>query len=106
MAGQMSSEKIYVTPGGLHIDDRGQLSVVHLPFADIKRCYVVSNHKTRFVRAWHYHKNESKWITVLHGAALVAAVKIKRLDLPPAERADGVVQKVVLSAADPSVAWI
>ncbi len=64
-------------PGDLFIDDRGEIRFINdFDMSDVKRFYAVSNHKNGFIRAWHAHKNESKYVTVIHGAAVLAAVKI------------------------------
>lgn len=63
--------------GGLAVDDRGAVSFVNdFNFQDVKRFYVVENHKQGFVRAWHAHKKESKYVMVVKGSALIGAVKI------------------------------
>jgi len=54
-----------IIEGGLSVDDRGQLSCVNgFDFKDskIRRFYTVSNHQQGFVRAWHGHKFESKYV--------------------------------------------
>lgn len=62
-------------PGGLAIDDRGSLRfVAGLPFAGIKRFYIIENFSTATIRAWHGHLKEAKIIYPLRGAAIVAAV--------------------------------
>ena len=63
--------------GGLGIDDRGQVAFVNeFDFAGVKRFYVVSNHGAGFVRAWHAHRREAKYVTLVQGSAIVAAVEI------------------------------
>jgi dTDP-4-dehydrorhamnose 3,5-epimerase len=64
--------------GGLAVDDRGELSFCNdFQFAGIKRFYTVRNHRAGFVRAWHAHKNEHKFIGCLSGAAKVSVVNIE-----------------------------
>ena len=90
--------------GGLAADDRGEVSFVNeFTFAGIKRFYVVSNHRTDFVRAWHGHKHEEKYITVVSGAAVVCAVKIDNWE-HPSKKSE--VQRYVLSAAKPGVLYV
>lgn len=49
-------------------DDRGKVSFVNdFDFRDVKRFYVVENHEKGFVRAWHGHKQESKYVFVSKG---------------------------------------
>lgn len=62
--------------GGISIDDRGQLSFINQELSNIKRFYIVSNHKSHFIRAWHGHKKEAKYVTVIKGSAMIGAVKI------------------------------
>jgi dTDP-4-dehydrorhamnose 3,5-epimerase len=90
--------------GGLAVDDRGSLSFVNaFDFAGVRRFYAVQNHRAGFVRAWHGHRREQKYVTVLVGSAVVAAVKLDdwvnpRKDLP--------VHRYVLSAEKPAVLHI
>jgi dTDP-4-dehydrorhamnose 3,5-epimerase-like enzyme len=65
--------------GGVAVDDRGSLLFCNdADFAKlgVRRFYMVSNHEAQFVRAWHGHKKEAKYIFVLSGAAVVGAVRI------------------------------
>lgn len=51
----MNSLKII--PGDLAVDDRGKLIFVNdFDFNNIKRFYIVENHKQNFIRAWHVKK--------------------------------------------------
>lgn len=90
--------------GGIAIDDRGQVCFVNdFNFADVKRFYQVSNHKQGFVRAWHAHKNEAKYVYVCSGAAIVGAVEIDDFDAPSKDlRA----HRFTLSSQKPSVLYI
>jgi dTDP-4-dehydrorhamnose 3,5-epimerase len=90
--------------GGLSIDDRGEVGYVNgFDFAGVRRFYTVRNHRAGFVRAWHAHRRESKYVTVVSGAAVVGAVRIDDWARPsrtlPAVRH-------VLSAAQPKVLFI
>lgn len=90
--------------GGISVDDRGQLSYFNdLDFSNVKRFYIVSNHKTGFVRAWHGHKKEEKYMLVLKGAAKVGAVKIDDWD-KPSKKAE--VREFTLSANKPTLLHI
>ena len=42
----------------------------------IKRFYQITNNNINFVRAWHGHKNEEKYLLVLKGVFKVCVVKI------------------------------
>ena len=89
-----------IIQGGLVIDDRGGVGFVNdFDFADVKRFYIVSNHKQGFIRAWHGHKKEGKYIFAVTGAALVGAVQIDNWEKPSKELKP---EKYVLSAYKPS----
>ena len=84
--------------GGLAIDDRGELSFVNnFHFEGVKRFYMVSNHKQGFVRAWHGHKKEAKYVMVVAGAALIGVVNMDD------DNANG---KYILSAHKPAILHI
>lgn len=84
--------------GGLAVDDRGTIRFANdFDFKGIKRFYIVENHKARFVRAWHGHKKEAKYVLVTSGSALIAVAPLDDLTS---------VEKVVLSAAKPQLLYI
>jgi dTDP-4-dehydrorhamnose 3,5-epimerase len=90
--------------GSLSLDDRGEVGFVNdFTFDKVKRFYSVRNHKPYFVRAWHAHKREAKYVTVVQGAALIAAVKIDNWENPSK---DSKVSRYVLSDNKPSVLYI
>jgi len=93
-----------VIEGGFSIDDRGQVSFVNgFDFNGVKRFYMVSNHRAGFVRAWHAHRCEAKYVLVVRGAAIIATVKIDNWVVPSK---DVPVQRFVLSAQKPIVLFI
>ena len=88
-------EKVEFVEGGIAIDDRGQIQFCNgFDLKSIRRFYIVSNHQPQFIRAWHAHKKESKYVLVITGAALVAAVKIDNWEKPDKKAP---VQRFVLS---------
>ena len=90
--------------GGLGIDDRGEVGFVNgFSFENVKRFYSVRNHKSGFIRAWHGHKKEAKYVTVIEGSALIAAVEIDNWDKPSK---DSKVWRYTLSAHKPSILYI
>ncbi|MHC4308402.1 MAG: dTDP-4-dehydrorhamnose 3,5-epimerase family protein [Planctomycetota bacterium] len=90
--------------GQLFIDDRGEVGCVNnFDMHQIRRFYTVVNHKAGFVRAWHAHKKESKYVTVTSGSAIIAAVKIDNWSMPSR---DLDIHRFVLSAATPAVIFI
>jgi dTDP-4-dehydrorhamnose 3,5-epimerase len=63
--------------GGLAADDRGFVSFVNdFNFKDVRRFYMVENHAAGFIRAWHGHKKEGKYVLVVKGSALICAVGV------------------------------
>jgi len=90
--------------GALAADDRGEVVFVNdFDFAGVKRFYMVSNHAAGFVRAWHAHRREAKYVTVVQGTMLIACVQIDDWDQPSP---DLPVQRFVLSAKTPAVLYI
>src|SRR5689334_9784510 len=90
--------------GNIGIDDRGEVGYVNdFDFAGVKRFYTVTNHRHGFVRAWHGHKKEAKYVTVVQGAALIGAVPVTDWTDPSQE---ATVSRYVLSAHKPSVLYI
>jgi dTDP-4-dehydrorhamnose 3,5-epimerase len=69
--------------GGLSIDDRGQVAFCNgfnPAEAGVKRLYVLSNHEAGYVRAWHGHKIEAKYVLVTRGVALVCCVVLEEIE--------------------------
>ena len=90
--------------GGLAVDDRGQVSFVNdFDFRDVKRFYAVENHARGFIRAWHAHKKEAKYVMVVRGSALIGAVEIDDWDNPST---DARVHRHVLSERSPAVLFV
>jgi dTDP-4-dehydrorhamnose 3,5-epimerase-like enzyme len=90
--------------GDLAVDDRGEVGFVNdFDFAGVRRFYTVKNHGVRFVRAWHAHRREGKYVTAVDGAAIVAAVKIDSWEKPSRDLR---VDRFLLSAHKPSVLFI
>ena len=104
--GRLSVEldKPVMLNGGLAVDERGEVGFVNdFRFEGVKRFYTVANHRSGFVRAWHGHRREGKYVTTVAGAALVGAVRIDDWDKPSRDLA---VERFVLSARRPSVLFI
>lgn len=100
----MSGPEPRLIAGDVAVDDRGSVSFVNgFDFAGVKRFYLVDNHRAGFVRAWHAHRREGKYVTVLRGDAIVAAVAIDDWDKPDR---GAKVHRFVLSSRRPSVLWI
>lgn len=98
----MAEPKLF--EGNLSIDDRGEVSFINdFNFDKVKRFYSVANHKSGFIRAWHAHKREAKYVTVVRGAALVGAVAIDNWDAPSK---NSKIWRYVLTDKKPSVLFI
>jgi dTDP-4-dehydrorhamnose 3,5-epimerase-like enzyme len=98
-------EPTFLDGGGLAVDDRGEVGFVNgFDFQGVKRFYMLENHQVGFIRAWHAHRREAKYVLVVAGAALVAAVKIEG-DWAKPSQATPVFRKV-MSTKKPSVLYI
>lgn len=88
------------------VDDRGTFTFLdEMDFAEIKRFYVLSNHRPDFIRAWHYHAKEAKYVVAVAGSAVVAAVHVDDT-ANPSRSDDVVIFKTILSSSKPSVLYI
>ena len=86
-----------VINGGVSVDDRGSVRFVNdFNFEGVKRFYQVENHSRGFIRAWHGHKKEGKYVYVVNGSALVGVVNMETEEIT----------KFVLSSQTPKVLWI
>jgi len=86
------------------IDDRGQVVFANdFDVRGVRRFYMVSNHRAGFVRAWHAHKQEAKYVLVTHGAALIGVVPIDNWKKPAK---GATVARHVLSAGIPKLLYI
>lgn len=64
-------------------DNRGSLSFSNsFAFLDIKRFYIVHNYDKKFIRAWHGHLKEKKFITCIQGTFQVSCVRIDKIKNP------------------------
>ena len=100
----MELNKPFIINGDLSVDDRGELAFVNqFNMELVKRFYVVSNHKQGFIRAWHAHKIESKYVFIVNGTALISTVEIDDWENPSSEL---IVDKFVLTAKKPAILYI
>lgn len=89
--------KLEIINGGIAVDDRGSVRFVNdFNFAEVKRFYQVENHRAGFIRAWHGHEKENKYVYVVKGAALVGVVPLY----------SGKVETFVLSSVKPQILFI
>ncbi len=92
--------------GGVAVDDRGTVSFVNdFDFLGekIRRFYSIENHSKGFIRAWHGHNIEAKYVLATKGASLVCCVKIDNWENPSK---DAKVWRFVLSDTNPSILYI
>jgi len=83
--------------GNIIVDNRGSVRFVNdFDFKNVKRFYQVENHQPGYIRAWHAHKHEEKFVYVVRGSALVGVVNLNTEEI----------QKFILSAARPRILWI
>lgn len=93
------NKESFLINGGVAIDDRGSLRFVNdFNFEGVKRFYQVENHSVGFIRAWHGHHKEGKYVYVVKGSALVGAVSLEGEDSKP--------QRFVLSSQSPKMLFI
>lgn len=99
------TEPTFLDGGGLSVDDRGEVGYVNgFTFQGVQRFYVLQNHRQGFIRAWHAHRHEAKYVLVVTGSALVGAVPIVGDWDRPAK--DAKVYRHVMSAKKPAVFYI
>lgn len=90
--------------GGSAIDVRGKVAFVNdFSFAKVKRFYMVSNHRAGYVRAWHGHKKEGKYVLAVAGSAMIGAVQVTNWKNPDKNTQ---VQTFVLSQEKPAILFI
>jgi len=86
-----------VLNGGISVDDRGSVRFVNeFNFTNVKRFYQIENHRNGFIRAWHGHKKEGKYVYVSSGSALIGVVNMETEEI----------SKFILSDKTPKILWI
>ena len=96
------TREIELISGGLVVDDRGVLRFANdFCFNNVKQFFQTENHHVGFIRAWHGHTREGRYLWVAHGSVLVGAVPLY------VETGDiSKVQKYILTDLSPSILWI
>jgi dTDP-4-dehydrorhamnose 3,5-epimerase-like enzyme len=105
----MEENSIKTINGAVATDDRGSVRFVNdFNFEGVKRFYQVQNHTQGFIRAWHAHKKEAKYVYVAKGSALVGAVSLEHIqDVKAGAVVDSSkVFKVIISSNNPKVVYI
>ena len=86
-----------IISGGIAVDDRGSVRFINdFNFKNVKRFYHVTNHRRGFIRAWHGHKKEGKYVYVSSGTALIGVVDMKTEEI----------SKFIVSSKSPKILWI
>jgi dTDP-4-dehydrorhamnose 3,5-epimerase-like enzyme len=88
-----------IIKGDLAVDDRGTVTFVNdFDFKGVKRFYMVENHAKGFVRAWHGHEKEAKYVLVVKGSIILGVVNNNEpMPLP---------ERLILSDKKPQVVYI
>jgi dTDP-4-dehydrorhamnose 3,5-epimerase len=74
----MIEDMILRTNGDIATDDRGIIRFVNdFHFENVKRFYQVENHEAGFIRAWHGHKKEGKYVYVAKGSILLGIISME-----------------------------
>lgn len=95
--------------GNSAIDDRGSLKFINdFNFDGVKRFYQVQNHSKNFIRAWHGHIKEAKYVYVVKGAILLGAVPMPTNSFSDelGQNSNVEPKKFILSSDKPSILYI
>jgi dTDP-4-dehydrorhamnose 3,5-epimerase len=91
--------------GGISVDDRGSLRFINdfdpMTYG-VRRFYQVENHEQGFIRAWHGHRREAKFVYVPRGSILLGAVKLDS----HSDKLTGNINKFILSDKQPKTIYI
>ena len=91
--------------GGVATDDRGSVRFVNdFNFEGVKRFYQVQNHRQGFIRAWHGHHNEGKYVYVPKGSIIFGAVPLQMLLDKTIDSKH--VLKTIVSSNNPKVVYV
>ena len=102
----MNSKNIEIINVNSSYDDRGDIvycNEFNFIQKKIKRFYQVSNNNINFVRAWHGHKKEEKFLLVTQGVFKICAVKIDEWKNPSKALP---VKEFVINANSPKILHI
>jgi dTDP-4-dehydrorhamnose 3,5-epimerase len=93
--------------GDIAVDDRGSVRFVNdFNFLNVKRFYQVENHRQGFIRAWHGHLKEGKYVYVVSGTAWIAVVPLVKIETDDYGLEKNNLKKFVLSSKKPQVLYI
>jgi len=106
----MNADEPRLIEGGIAVDDRGCIRFVNdFTFANVVRFYQVQNHNAGFIRAWHGHRKEAKYVYVPKGSAVVKLVSMEEADKLKAgtiSRSELKIHSFVLSDKKPQVLYV
>ncbi len=89
---------------GIATDARGQVVFANdFDMSDVKRFYIVGNSSLDIIRAWHGHAKEAKYVFVVSGEAIIAAVKLDDLEKPNKEN---IIHKHIISSEKPAIFYV
>ena len=102
----MKSNDIKIINVNTSYDDRGDIvycNEFNFIQKKIKRFYQITNNNLNFVRAWHGHKKEEKFLLVTKGVFKICAVKIDNWKNPSKKLS---VKEFVISSNSPKILQI
>jgi len=102
----MDNKNIEIVNVEAFYDDRGEIiycNEFNFIQKKIKRFYQITNNNINFVRAWHGHKNEEKFLFVLQGTFRICTVKIDNWK-NPSKRLP--VKEFIINANSPKILLI
>ena len=102
----MKSKGIEIIKVNTAYDDRGDIvycNEFNFIKKKIKRFYQITNNNINFIRAWHGHKKEDKFLLVQKGAFKICAVKIDNWKNPSKTLP---VKEFVINANSPKILYI
>lgn len=68
---------VEIIQGEVGIDNRGTVRFVNdFNFPGVKRFYQVENYERGFIRAWHGHKKETKYVYVAKGSIMLGVISM------------------------------
>lgn len=105
----MEKNNIKTINGAVATDDRGSVRFVNdFNFERVKRFYQVQNHVQGFIRAWHAHEKEAKYVYVAKGSALVGAIPLEHmLSIKAGAGVDvSKIFKITISSNNPRIVYI
>jgi len=105
----MKTQEVNQIFGNSAIDDRGCLKFINdFNFSGVKRFYQVQNHSKNFIRAWHGHIKEAKYVYVVKGSILFGAVPMPCDSYSDelGQNENNLPKKFILSSDKPSILYI